>query len=152
MADHSLKSTKHAITVNAFSKSVSDLPSFLPLGSIVKLKKIKIQEFQGNLQGLSSKGFECLVFAPEEKAWRKIRGSSLSPCLFFEEIRISRIAAWFSSSNGDIMPRSSARQRLVTADIVPDLYFDYVGEVRIRASCSWALLSPLDRSYFAFGK
>jgi hypothetical protein len=106
------------------------LPLHVHPGDVVKMRRVKIQSFQGSLQGLSSKGFEAFVYRKDQSAWTKVPGNLKIDALFLENIRIGKILGWFHAlSASNALPKNCSKKRLLSNEIKPGLYFDHVGEV-----------------------
>ena len=119
--------------MNVFAKTLALLPKDLKPRDVVKLKKVKIQNFQGINQGISSKGFEVFVFSSGDDHWRKIPGTDTrSPISFFETIRVTKLLRYGNDATHKEeykLGTAFSKKLLRSNELSPNLYFDYVGEV-----------------------
>ena len=127
LIDPNYELTRQSLTVNVFSKTIDLLPKNLRSGNIVKIKKVKIQSFQGTLQGISSKGFEAWIYSPTEASWHKFPGNVSSPVAFFEALKISKFNQFDVPKASDGI--SFSKKLLQSNEISAGVYFNFVGEV-----------------------
>ncbi|NXF98085.1 POTE1 protein, partial [Eubucco bourcierii] len=121
------------LTCTLFSGNVHSLPKIYKVGDIVRFHRIKIREYNGQMQGITSGGFASLTFDGTVGSPIIPRTSSKVYTFMEEELKtIKELRAWAASNLSISGPPAKL------SDVQPMLFFDLtcqlVGKARVDGS------------------
>ncbi|XP_022337978.2 protection of telomeres protein 1-like [Crassostrea virginica] len=122
--DRTLHENDKKLKCLLFNREKEKLP-FLDVGKIVRLHRLKITEFQGELQGQSTPGFSWLAFDEDKDSSMKPLVSSSNFTFTENDIKtVKELREWVTSLDDLQHPNKTC-----FADLVPQQYYDVYCQV-----------------------